>query len=289
VSPYGTLKFGRMFGLFASSSAAVQMMAWQYGVGHPCVIDASTISCGSTGAGPLYPGFDAAIRYSTPRLAGFQLQVSITDPNVGQSPVGKMSPYPRVDADLNFDQSFGAARLRLFGQSMWNRIESSTPTVLKSYTIWGVMGTGLLDVGPVSLGGGAWTGAGVGERIPLEAADPGNPIAWDNLGSLRHFLGVYGNAQINFLGNTLTAGGGELFIKLTDNDLSMNTSTLTLQDQFEGHVVFNHRFADCLVANVEFMHWHSDWQADPTMQTMAGYAPFAQSINFIGAGMNYIW
>ena len=53
VGPYGTLKFGRMFGLFASSSAAVVSMAYQYGVGHPCVINAATIACGSVGAGPL--------------------------------------------------------------------------------------------------------------------------------------------------------------------------------------------------------------------------------------------
>jgi hypothetical protein len=183
VSPYGTLKFGRMFGLFASSSAAVVMMAYQYGVGHPCAVDAATIGCGSVGAGPLYAGFDAAFRYISPRIAGFQLQVSVADPNVGN--LAQMSPYPRVDADLNFDQTFGSARLRLFGQSMLNRIESSTTTTVTPLTIWGVMGTGLLDVGPISLGGGAWTGAGVGERIPLEAIDPSHPIAWDSSGALR--------------------------------------------------------------------------------------------------------
>jgi predicted porin len=292
VSPYGSLKFGRMFGLFASSSAAVQMMAWQYGVGHPCVIDASTISCGSSGAGPLYPGFDAAIRYTSPRIAGFQLQVSVTDPDVGQPPVGKISPYPRVDADLNYDQTIGPARLRLFAQSMLNYVESNpSPTTIKSYTIWGVMGTGLLDVGPVSLGGGAWTGAGVGERIPLEEADQSNPIAWDKVGNLRRFLGVYGNAQFNFQGTAITVGGGDLLVKLTtyDTDPMMNQSTLVLKDQYEGHIVVTHKFYDVLVLDVEYMHWHTDWQDDPSMVGMPGYAPLEQSLNFMGAGMNYLW
>ena len=261
VSPYGSLKFGRMFGLFASSSAAVVAMAYVYGVGHPCAIDSATIACGSVGAGPLYAGFDAAFRYTSPRFAGFQLQVAVVDPDVGN--IAKMSPYPRVDAELNFDETLGPARLRLYGQSMWDRIESSTPTTLTSHTIWGVMGTGLLDVGPVSLGGGAWTGAGVGERVPLEAADPSNPIAWDNLGNLRKFLGVYGNAQFNFQGTAITVGGGELLVKLTDNDLSVNTSTLVLKDQYEGHITVSHRFAGVLVANVEYMHWHTAWQNDP--------------------------
>jgi len=37
------------------------------------------------------------------------------------------------------------------------------------------------------------------------------------------------------------------------------------------------------------MHWHTDWQPDPTMVGMAGYTPFGQSLNFMGAGMNYVW
>jgi predicted porin len=286
VTPYGSLKFGRMFGLFADGSAAVQMMAWQYGVGHPCVINASTISCGSSGAGPLYPGFDAAIRYTSPRIAGFRLQVSVTDPDVGD--IGKMSPYPRVDTDLDFDQTFGPARLRLIGQSMWNRIESSTPTTITSYTIWGAMGTGLLDIGPVSLGGGAWTGAGVGERIPLEAADPSNPIAWDQTGALRHFLGVYGNAQFNYQDTSITVGGGELFVKLTDLDLSTMTPALPLTDQYEGHITLDHKFGGCIVAHVEYMHWHTDWEQDPSAAPGTPN-PNVQSLNFMGAGMNYLW
>jgi hypothetical protein len=287
VSPYGTLKFGRMFGLFASGSASVVAMAYQYGVGHPCVVDAATISCGSVGAGPLYAGFDAAFRYSSPRFGGVQFQLAIVDPDVGN--IAKMSPTPRIDTDVNFDMSFGKTRIRLIGQSMWDRIQASTPTTLRTLTIWGVMGTGLLDIGPFSAGGGAWTGAGVGERIPLEAADPANPIAWDSTGALRHFLGFYTNLQLHFGNAAITAGGGELLVKLTDNDLSMNTASLTLKDQWEGHVTLNYKFADCIVANVEFMHWNTDWQDDPSMVGMAGYSHFKQSINFTGFGLNYVW
>jgi hypothetical protein len=286
VSPYGTLKFGRMFGLFASSSAAVVTMAYQYGVGHPCAVDASTIACGSVGAGPLYAGFDAAFRYISPRIAGFQLQVSIVDPDVGN--LAPMSPTPRIDADVNFDQTFGPARLRLFGQSMWNRIESSSAMTMTvtAHTIWGLMGTGLLDVGPISLGGGAWTGAGVGERIPLEATDPSHPIAWDSSGALRKFLGVYGNAQFNFQDTAVTVGGGELFVKLTPLDLMGGEGALVLTDQYEGHITASHKFAGVLVANVEYMYWHSDWQGDPSVANSPGYK---QSISFMGAGLNYVW
>lgn len=286
VSPYGTLRFGRMFGLFGSGSASVVAMAYTYGVGHPCTINAATIACGSVGAGPLYAGFDGAIRYISPRIAGFQFQLSIVDPDVTVKE--RITPYPRIDADINYDQTFGAARLRLSGQSMFNRIYGNPDTMtIKALTAWGVMGTGILDVGPVSVGGGAWTGKGIGERIPLEAPDPSNPLFEDQNGNLRSFLGVYGNAQVNFQGTSVTVGGGELFVKLTDLDLSMNTPTLTLTDQYEGHITITHKFADCIIAEVEYMHWHTDWQVDPGAP--AGMDNPKQSLNFMGGGINYIW
>jgi len=252
------------------------------------VIDASTISCGSSGAGPLYPGFDAAFRYTSPRIAGFQFQLAVVDPDVGVPPVGKMSPYPRVDAELNYDQTFGPARLRLFGQSMLNRVESSTPTSLTKYTIWGLMGTGLLDVGPVSLGGGAWTGAGVGERVPLEESDPTNPLAWDQNGDLRRFLGVYGNARFEYQDTAITVGGGELFVKLTALDLSTNGSDLPVTNQYEGHVTVTHKFGGCIIAEVEYMHWHTEWENDPSAAPGTPN-PNQQSLNFMGGGVNYVW
>jgi predicted porin len=285
VSPYGTLKFGRMFGLFASGSAAVVAMAYQYGVGHPCVINAATIACGSVGAGPLYAGFDAAIRYTSPRFGGFQFQVSMVDPDVTSK--DKMSPVPRFDTELNFDMTFGPARLRLIGQTMLNRIENSQGMTLKTQTIWGVMGTALVDVGPFSAGGGGWTGAGIGERIPLEAPDPSNPLFEDQNDNLRHFLGLYFNAQINFLNNAITAGGGELQVKLTDLDLSMLTPTLTLTNQYEGHITWTHKFGGCIVTNVEYMYWHTNWQDDPTAP--AGTPNYKQTAQFMGGGVNYIW
>ena len=202
VSPYGSVRFGRMFGIFGEGSAEVMIMAFKYGVGHPCVISSATISCGSSGAGPIYAGFDGAIRYISPRLAGFELALSVVDPSV--SPNAKMSPYPRVDSEINFDHTFDAVKIRLIGQSMVEQIGKSTapagmtPGTVTTDTIWGAMGTGIVTIGGLGVGGGGWTGAGVGERIPLEATDPTNPISNDSTLELRHFRGFYGNAQFEF-------------------------------------------------------------------------------------------
>jgi predicted porin len=293
VSPYGTLKFGRMFGVFGEGSAEVMMMAYQYGVGHPCVVSSATISCGSAGAGPLYAGFDSAIRYISPRIAGFQLTVSVADPVVGGTV--KMSPVPRVDTELNFDQTFGPLHLRLIGQTLFDRIESTTMGVanagvvtlgtLKVDNVWGAMGTGIASIAGFTLGGGAWVGSGIGERVPFEQSDPSQPLSLDNTGQLRNFRGFYGNAQYELANNSVTVGGGELFVQPTAFDDSVQAANQELIDQYEYHVTYHHKF-DAIIVNVEYMHWHTDWHADTKIPDSD---ILKQDLNFMGAGINYVW
>jgi len=281
VTPYGTVRFGRMFGIFGEGSAEVMAMAYKYGVGHPCTINAATISCGSSGAGPIYAGFDAAIRYISPRLAGFEFALSVVDPSV--SPKTKMSPTPRLDAEINFDQTWNPVSLRVIAQSMYETIHTSTPpagmmpgTVVDE-TIWGAMGTGILGVGPVRMGGGMWMGTGVGERIPLEASDAANPIFQDASLELRKFRGYYGNIQGEFMNNFLTAGGGVLYVKPTALDVSPLTQADVLDHQSEFHVTYQHKW-DAIVLNAEFMHWQTVWHFGAK-----------QKLNFMGVGLNYVW
>ncbi len=144
----------------------------------------------SSGAGPLFAGFDGAIRYISPRIAGLEFALSVVDPAV--SYYAKMSPTPRVDGELNFDKSFSSAvNIRVIAQGMYETISKSTPQsgmtpgTIKTDTIWGGMGTAIITLGPVKLGGGGWTGSGVGERIPLEASDPANPLFSDQTLELR--------------------------------------------------------------------------------------------------------
>jgi len=281
VSPYGTLRFGRMFGIFGEGSAEVMAMAFKYGVGHPCTINAATISCGSSGAGPIYAGFDAAIRYISPRLAGFELAVSVVDPSV--SPKTKMSPTPRVDAELNFDQTWNQVSLRVIAQSMYETIHTSPPPAgpvpgtIVDDTIWGGMGTGIVGLGPVHIGGGAWLGTGVGERIPLEASDAANPIYQDASLELRKFRGYYGNIQGEFMNNFLTAGGGILYVQPTALDITPTTQADVLDHQNEFHVTYQHKW-DAIVLNAEFTHWQTVWHWGAK-----------QKLNFMGVGINYVW
>lgn len=282
VTPYGSIRFGRMFGIFGEGSAEVMAMAWKYGVGHPCVVNHATISCGSSGAGPIYAGFDAAIRYISPRIAGFEAAIAVVDPSV--SPFAKMSPMPRFDGEVNYDQSFGTVNVRVIAQGMFEQISKTTPAAGMTPAakiddkIWGGMGTAILGFGPVRLGGGGWMGEGVGERVPLEAADPANPIFSDQTLELRHFRGYYGNIQGEFMNNFLTVGGGILYVKPTALDSQVGVAPNSVLDhQQEFHVTYQHKW-DAIVFNAEFMHWKTAWHFGET-----------QNLNFMGAGLNYIW
>lgn len=289
VTPFGSLKFGRMFGLFASASAQVQVLAWRYGVGHPCSAQNAGMSCGSTGAGPLYPGFDASLRYTSPRLAGFEASVALVDPYVNYN--FKFSPYPRFDADLNFDKTLGIARLRAMVQTMFNRVGTTTAPqgtpgmpgfmegTLTMRNIWGVMGAGILNVGPGVVAGGMWTGKGVGERVPLEANDAANPISNDQQNNLREFRGFFGNAGGTIGPITLTAGGGILFVKPTSVDKlpEADVPNNVVKNQWEYHVVANYR-VDSVIFTAEYMHWQTTWNLGQK-----------QALNFVGGGVNYVW
>ena len=68
--PFGSVIFGRAFSIFGSASGEVNMYAYEYAVGNPCLAEASTIACGSVGAGPIYAGYNAQLRYITPRFGG---------------------------------------------------------------------------------------------------------------------------------------------------------------------------------------------------------------------------
>ncbi len=294
VSPYGTLKFGRMFGIFGEGSAEVMMMAFRYGVGHPCVISSATISCGSSGAGPIYAGFDSATRYISPRLAGFQFVLSVADPVVG--PGMKMSPVPRVDTEINFDQTFGGFHLRLIGQTMFDRIENSTAGTqdpatgavtlgtLKTDNVWGVMGTAIASISGLTVGGGAWTGAGVGERIPMEASDAANPISYDQTLQLRQFRGFYGNAQFAIAGNALTIGGGELFVKPT-----------ALDRHGDGQLRADRPVRVSRHVHAQMGRHHLQPRDHGLAHGLArrSHEPrgcgSAQSLNFMGGGINYVF
>ncbi|HVR64360.1 MAG TPA: porin, partial [Polyangia bacterium] len=166
---FGTFLFGRTYSIFGSASGEVNLYAYEFGVGHPCVAEGSTIGCGSTGAGPLYAAPNAQFRYITPRLGGVEMQVSLADPSA--TPDYQITRYPRADGDINYLLSIGdSGKLVVKGQGWAQQLTkvNSTADGTVSTTAWGVMGVARLEVSGLRVGAGAWTGKGIGTNVTLQ-------------------------------------------------------------------------------------------------------------------------
>jgi hypothetical protein len=286
---FGTFLFGRAFSIFASASGEVNSYAFEYGVGNPCLADVSTIACGSVGAGPIYAGYNAQFRYMTPRLGGFEIQASIEDPS--SLPDYQITRLPRVEGEINYERQFlRDGKFVVKGQGMAQQLGkvNTTRDGTVSTTAWGAMGVARLEVAGFRLGGGVWTGKGIGTHVPFQQDDQGKPLAHDLPGGmdangvnlpgdqLRMFRGFFGNVVYDFHGTALAAGGGGATVQETLSDAT-TVSTSLLRQNLEFHAVLTHRIHS-IVLSAELMHWKSEWYRGET-----------QTINFIGGGSTIVW
>ena len=281
--PFGTFVFGRAFSIFASASGEVNNYAFEFAVGHPCLADTSTIACGSVGAGPLYAGFNAQFRYITPRVAGFEVQVSAEDPS--SLPNYHITPLPRFEGEINYQALFlGDGKFVVKGQGLEQELGkiNATNDGTVSTTAWGAMGVARFEMAGFKLGGGAWTGKGMGTNNALQQDDQANPLAQDQPGGgfpgdeLRMFRGFFGNVVYGYHGTALAVGGGGAFVQETVSDAAQ-ISTSLLKQNVEYHAVLTQRIHS-IVLSAEYMHWRSDW-----------YRGESQTLNFMGAGSTFVW
>jgi hypothetical protein len=281
--PFGTFVFGRAFSIFGSASGEVNAYAYEFAVGHPCLADTNTIACGSVGAGPLYAGFNAQLRYITPRVAGLEAQVSLEDPS--SLPDYHITPLPRFEGEINYLAQFlGDGKVVVKGQGLAQQLGklNANRDGTTSTTAWGVMGAARVEVAGFKVGGGGWTGKGLGTHTALQQDDQGKPLAHDLPGGnfpgddLRSFRGFFGNVVYDYHGTALAVGAGAAFVQETASDAAA-VSTSLLKQNMEYHAVFTQRIHS-IVLSAEFMHWKSDWYQGET-----------QSLNFVGSGATFVW
>ena len=281
--PAGTFVFGRAFSIFASASGEVNMYAYEFAVGHPCLVDASGIACGGVGAGNLYAGYNAQLRYNSPRLAGFQLQASIEDPS--SLPDYHITRVPRFEGEANYELPFGSdGKVIVKGQAMEQELGklNATRDGVVTTSAWGALGAGRIEVGGFKLGGGAWFGKGLGTHTALQQDDQAKPLAHDLPGGnfpgdeLRRFRGVFGNVVFGYHGTAIAVGGGGAFVQETVADAAaLNTSLLKQNTEY--HAVLTQRIGS-VVLSAEYMHWNSQWYLGET-----------QVLTFVGGGAVFVW
>jgi hypothetical protein len=280
-TPYGSFKFGRMFSIFGSASAQVVLLAYRYGMGNPCAAGGAGIACGSVGAGPLYAGFNAEMRYITPRLAGFEGQLSVGDPISGQSFGYTLTPLPRFDAEINYDKHFGdTTRVRVIAQGITQELQGNNMGAngftLQTLNVWGAMGSAIFESSGFAVGAGLWEGAGIGTTRFLEVPT-GDSLSFDSTGELRLFRGYYGNIAYDYHGTRLAAGTGIVYVRPTAQDTSMAPADDPLDHAGEWHVVFTQQ-VDALMLTAEFSRWTSRWHSEAH-----------EVVNFASVGTTFEW
>lgn len=284
--PWGTFRFGRMFSIFGSASGEVMMYAYAYAVGHPCQADVANISCGSSGAGPLYAGYNAQLRYESPRLVGFGLQVAAQDPSA--LPDFHITPLPRFDGELSYEARFSSDGL--FGVKVQGVVQklgrlNDMRSAVVTDTAWGAMAAARFELAGLRVGAGGWTGKGMGTHTAFQQDSPANPLAHDKPGGgfpgdeLRNFRGFFGNLGYTYLpsGSGITLGGGAVNVQETDADAAADSHISLIRQNMELHVVLSQRVAS-LIFTLEAMHWKSEW-----------FAGEQQTLRFLGAGANFVW
>ncbi len=278
VTPYGSLKFGRMYSIFGSASTDVMLLAYRFGIGNPCYGDTANIACGSIGAGVLNAGYNAELRYISPRLAGFEAQVSVGDPSTGTVDSYTLTPLPRFDAEINYDNHFGeTTRLRVIAQGMTQDLARNNAGAIQTVNLWGAMGSAIFETGGFAVGAGGWQGAGIGVQSLLYLAPGQNDSAsFDSTGELREFRGYYGNIAYDYHGSRLAAGTGITYVKPTQQDSGATTIDI-LDHAAEWHVVFTQKI-DAITLTAEYAHWTTRWHDEAR-----------EYMNFMAVGANFNW
>jgi predicted porin len=177
---FGTVKLGRMFGVFGSDAIANDMSLAGVGSGAAGIsgqVGNSTL--GRIGAGYIFADFFPQIQYATPQLAGFQLTAAVIQgfdaapmASIDNKPINGVNliehPLPGMMAKLTFDWS-GLLGGRAW-TSGWMQSSSSSNGQFASeekITSSAVDVGARLDWKVLSLVGYFFTGKGVGNTAPM--------------------------------------------------------------------------------------------------------------------------
>lgn len=275
---FGTITFGRALSIFGTALAAsTYMYSFGNGVGHPCTVDGQAITCGPVNAGTIFPGFNAQVQYTTPRLGGVGARVALVDPSLPSLDDGTypytLRPLPRVEGELSYELAFGeSGKVIVLGQALWQHLgRPAMATASTSAQVLGGIIGGRAEVANFKLGLGFWGGKGLGTGVPMQSGQ-----AVDPTGALRGFKGYLANAMYSIGAWDVGAGvGGSLVSETADDQATALRSLISSNTAIHG-VLYRH--IGGLVLGAEFMHWISHWHRGEK-----------QAINFAGVGANYLW
>jgi hypothetical protein len=225
-------------------------------------------------------GFGAGFVYATPKIAGMQVSAGLFDPSLWTGAAYERTRYPRGEFEATADEALGTVgKVYLYvngGYQVNYRNNLPDDSVGKMY---GVGYGARVELGPVHLGAGGFTGKGLGITYPgLVGA-----AAIDGNGTLNKNDGFYVMGQIVLGKFDINAGFGVSEIHMTPYELTADPMTgqppnsyVDTQNGTSGAVVYH--AADWLHFDIDVMHADTKWDLGERQQ-----------INYYNAGTTVTW
>jgi hypothetical protein len=293
---WGSLLGGSHLSLFGRGGILVDAdIAHDYGLGYPCAIkDASGGACGMAGFGAPFPGFDPGFVYATPSLGGLQVSVGIYDPAIIENANLNRAPLPRVEGEVKFDLR---QMLRVFVSGFWQTLEGTPAGGTKNLSVnaWGGQAGGMVALGPILVGGAAFTGAGF---APINYLEEG-VISADSEGVLRKASGGFGLGAvvIDALRLKVAGGAGVWQLEKSKNDPPEPTATVAtnpaLIKQNLGITAGLYQTTGPVHFTLEYFRAQHTWfdrgVANPNNPAVVNVVTPKQVVNFINVGMTVVW
>lgn len=221
---WGSVTVGRQLTLFSRGAVEIDFLYGHgYSVGFVTAIDSDGPSAGHIGTGVLGPGFAAGVLYSSPKLVGLQLNVSVFDP-VALQGAWDRTKEPRPEGELTYDFGWGNGKLHLFANGAYQKVYRIGEPDSTSTAAYGAGGGGRVEVGPVHLGVAGHWGQGLGLYYALETTE----AAYDAsaLHRLRKSYGLYSQAQVSIRKFDVNAGVGYAGVTpLGEQTATINSAT----------------------------------------------------------------
>lgn len=283
--PWGSFLAGRTAVLFNRGAVQADFLYLHgYGVGFPgdLVSAGGFPTAGQIGYGVLANGFGAGFVYSTPTLAGIQLNTGLYDPASLTGSTIERTKYLRPEFELTADEPLGAlgkTHVYLNGGYQPNYQQSKTDDTKQN--LYGLGYGARVELGPVHVAGGGHWGKGLGLAYPSLPSD----AVYDAQSKLRETDGFYFMGQLALGRVDINAGFGQTRIKLTATDRTADPgnmfgdpaqSVIKSQTGISGAVVVH--AAQWLHFDVDVMHTDAKWSLGERQQNM-----------FYNAGTTITW
>lgn len=277
-SPWGALTFGRHVSLFSRGIVEMDVQyLHQYAAGYNGSLDTAGPTAGLINFGVLAAFFSPGIMYTSPKLAGFQLNVGVYDPVVMAGALWENTRTPRPEFEATWEHAAGKIKAKTFVNGAIQKLYRGNDDT-KDETALGLGFGARFEYGPFHVGGGGHYGRGLGFAYALEASP--STVGPGPLNELRTFAGFSGFLQyapgpfdINFgLGQSRVF---ELDIDKTGPEARVNS---LIKTQTAVAAAFVYHFSD---------RFH--WSVDYTRAMFRWHKGEKQDANFFSTGATIQW